>query len=183
VVIDVQNDFLARLRREDKSSLLDSLNELLAEFARRHMPIVFVDTEHMPDGSDALPRARHEGIVPAVRGTPGAASPQELLKPRPLRRITKTKYSIFFETEFGALAAKLPTPLIFAGVNTHACVRASLIDAVQRDLPVVIAQDCTASYEPAWHSESLQYFAKRFGPVLSNETIIRALDDGAEAAV
>jgi nicotinamidase-related amidase len=41
--------------------------------------------------------------------------------------------------------------LIAAGINTHACICATAIDAYQRDFPVIVASDCIDSYDRQHH--------------------------------
>jgi nicotinamidase-related amidase len=60
--------------------------------------------------------------------------------------IVKKRYSGFFGTGLDdRLRAAEATTLVLAGVNTHACVRMTAIDAYQRDYDVVLAGDCIGS--------------------------------------
>jgi nicotinamidase-related amidase len=72
--------------------------------------------------------------------------------------IIKKRYSAFFGTDFEArLVPFQPMTLVVSGVNTHACVRTTVIDAYQRDFDVVVASDCTASYDDHHHEVTRQY--------------------------
>jgi len=72
--------------------------------------------------------------------------------------IIKKRYSAFFGTTLDETLARLtPDTLILAGINTHACVRTTAIDAYQRDWPVVLAGDCIGSYDQEHHEISLRY--------------------------
>jgi isochorismate hydrolase len=64
------------------------------------------------------------------------------------------------------LAAWQPQRIILAGVNTHACVRTTAIDAYQRDYEVVLAEDCIASYDQEHHEVSLRYMAGKIAQVM-----------------
>ena len=49
-------------------------------------------------------------------------------------RLSKKRYSAFFKTGLDQTLDLLkPVVLVLAGVNTHACVRMTAIDAYQRD--------------------------------------------------
>ncbi len=69
-----------------------------------------------------------------------------------------------------------PDGLIFAGVNTHACIRVSAIDAYQRDWKVIVAADCVGSYDLEHHEVSLRYMKGKIASVMSNEDIREMLD-------
>ena len=56
--------------------------------------------------------------------------------------VIKKRYSAFYGTNLDQLLAALcPDAIILAGINTHACIRMTAIDAYQRDWPVVLATD------------------------------------------
>ena len=63
--------------------------------------------------------------------------------------IVKKRYSAFFGTglDEDILAELKPDTILLAGINTHACIRTTAIDAYQRDWPVVLALDCIDSYD------------------------------------
>ena len=50
-----------------------------------------------------------------------------------------------------------PDTLILAGINTHACIRMTAIDAYQRDWEVILAADCVGSYDQEHHEVSLRH--------------------------
>jgi isochorismate hydrolase len=69
-----------------------------------------------------------------------------------------------------------PDVLILAGINTHACVRVTAIDAYQRDWKIVVAADCVDSYDREHHDISMQYMKGKIAMVMTNEEIRSALD-------
>jgi isochorismate hydrolase len=68
-----------------------------------------------------------------------------------------------------------PDALILAGINTHACVRVTAIDAYQRDWKIVLAADCVDSYDREHHDVSMKYMKDKIVTVLSNQEIRLAL--------
>lgn len=54
------------------------------------------------------------------------------------------------------------SPAHRGGVNTHACVRTTVVDAYQRDYEVVLAKDCIASYD-AEHGDQLALYGWEAG--------------------
>ncbi len=178
MVVDMQNDFVKRLTPETVHALAERINRLFKFFSSRGLPIYIVLTEHKPDGSDALQKARDEGDIPAIRGTPGAQLVSALAVPSMVHFLSKTKYSAFFQTEADQLFSNFSGTLVIAGVNTHACIRASAVDACQRDFAVVIPTDCVASYDEQYHNESLRYLSSRIGRIMSSDELMREI--GAE---
>jgi isochorismate hydrolase len=75
------------------------------------------------------------------------------------------------------LAQLGPDTLILAGINTHACIRTTAIDAYQRDWPVVLAGDCVDSYDQEHHAISLAYMKDKIAGVMSNDEIRLALGE------
>jgi isochorismate hydrolase len=64
--------------------------------------------------------------------------------------------------------------LILAGINTHACIRMTAIDAYQRDIPVILAADCIGSYDREHHEISLRYMKDKIAVVMSNGELAAA---------
>ena len=72
--------------------------------------------------------------------------------------IIKKRYSAFFGTKlYEYLQGKNIRSIVVVGVNTHACVRMTAIDAYQHDYPVYVISDCVGSYDPEHHEVTLSY--------------------------
>lgn len=140
------------------------------------LPIVWVRQEFEPDLRDAFPEMRTKGIRITIRGTKGcqivpelAVAPQDLV-------IVKKRYSAFYGTKIDDELARLkPDAIILAGINTHACIRTTAIDAYQRDWHVVIALDCIDSYDREHHEVSLRYMKDKLATVMTNAEILPAI--------
>jgi len=65
--------------------------------------------------------------------------------------------------------------LVVAGINTHACIRTTVVDAYQRDYEVILATDCIASYDEAHHELTKQYLDVAIAQLLPNAKIIQML--------
>lgn len=92
--------------------------------------------------------------------------------------IVKKRYSAFFGTELDRILRELePNAIILAGINTHACIRMTAIDAYQRDFPVVLASECIGSYDQEHHTVTLRYLRGKIAKVMTNDEI-RAYMDG-----
>jgi nicotinamidase-related amidase len=88
----------------------------------------------------------------------------------------KKRYSAFFGTGLAELLESLGcTHTVVCGVNTHACVRATAIDAYQRDFQVLLPREAISSYDEEYHRESMRYLERSIGTVLSNTELAELL--------
>lgn len=86
--------------------------------------------------------------------------------------VIKKRYSAFFKTDLeNILLGFQPDTLVLAGINTHACVRMTAIDAYQRDWNVIIASDCVDSYDREHHEISMKYVKDKIASVMTNAEI------------
>jgi nicotinamidase-related amidase len=159
LIIDMLNDFFRQealaARRAD---LVHAINDLIALFRERRWPIIWVRQEFAPDLSDAFLVLRDTDTAITIAGTDGCQILPELDVRVGDRIVVKKRYSAFFGTGLdGLLASWRPSMLVLAGVNTHACVRMTAIDAYQRDYRVVIATDCVSSYDDEHHRITMRY--------------------------
>jgi nicotinamidase-related amidase len=172
IVIDMLNEFLDRWPADSRRRLVDSTLELVNMIQLKERPVIWVRQEFEPDLSDAFLEMRQKGIRSAIKGTPGCEIVSELKPAAGDPMIVKKRYSAFFRTELDDLLAKLqPDELILAGVNTHACIRTTAVDAYQRDWPVVLALDCIGSYDEEHHDVSLRYMKDKIARVMTNSEI------------
>jgi len=177
VVIDMLVDYFDRLPAlaDQRRGLVGGINELAARFRRAGRPVVWVRQEFKADLSDAFLDMRRRGIRVTIEGTPGSRLLPELERAPADHEIVKKRYSAFFGTGLDALLSGLGArTLVLAGINSHACVRVTAIDAFQRDYDVLLAADCIASYDPVHHEVSVRYLGERIAGVLDSAAI-RAL--------
>jgi len=179
IVIDMLRDFLDGWPPSSREKLVQSTKDLVLMVRERGYPIIWVRQEFQADLSDAFLEVKAKGIPITIRGTPGCQIIPELpIGPSEIV-IVKKRYSAFFGTDLDQILRGLePDAIILAGINTHACVRVTAIDAYQRDLPVVLASECVGSYDREHHTVTLRYLRGKIAKVMTNEEI-RADMDGA----
>lgn len=172
IVVDMLNDFLQAWAPAAKQRLVRSTNALVAIVRDCHRPVIWVRQEFQPDLRDAFPEMRAKGIRITIQGTPGCQIASELAVAPSDTVIVKKRYSAFYGTALDQLLAGFePDGLILAGLNTHACIRVTAIDAYQRDWEVIVAADCVDSYDQEHHEISLRYMNGKIASVMSNEEI------------
>jgi nicotinamidase-related amidase len=170
IVIDMLNDFHPHER------LVQSITDLLLVMRRHGYPVIWVRQEFDPDLHDAFLEMKSKRIFITIKGTAGyQIIPQLEIAPSETV-IVKKRYSAFFGTELESILANLkPDIILLAGINTHACVRMTAIDAYQRDWPVVIASDCVGSYDEEHHAVTLRYLSRGIARMMTNKEITATL--------
>jgi nicotinamidase-related amidase len=172
IVIDMVNDFLQTWAPVPRQRLAETTNILVGMVREHNRPIIWVRQEFAPDLRDAFPEMRAKGIRTTIQGTPGCQIVSDLAVDRSDTIIVKKRYSAFFGTNLDQVLADLkPDGLILAGINTHACIRMTAIDAYQRDLDVVLAAECVDSYDREHHDISLRYMKGKIASVMNNDKI------------
>jgi nicotinamidase-related amidase len=176
IVVDMLRDSLAGLEPDRKARLVHSINELAGVMRSFSHPLVWVRQEFEPDLRDAFAEMKTKGIRTTIKGTPGCEILAELAFALSDAVIVKKRYSAFYGTVLDETLARLgPDTVILAGVNTHACIRTTAIDAYQRDWPVVLAADCIDSYDREHHEISMRYMKDKIAAVMTNQEIQSAL--------
>lgn len=168
IVVDMQVDFFAHERLARNRARLAASTNRLAGAARRHgVPLIWIKTEYEPDLHDASIEIRKKGIHVVIRGTEGARLLPELDWRGADTTLVKKRYSAFFGTKLEEfLRANGCTRLVVADVNTHACVRSTVVDAYQRDYAVILARDCIDSHDLEHHRVSWEYMDGKLGEAL-----------------
>jgi nicotinamidase-related amidase len=83
-----------------------------------------------------------------IKGARGCETIPELSLQPDEAQVIKKRYSAFFGTQLDRLLlAHAADTVVLAGINTHACVRTTAIDAYQRDLDVIIPREAVGSYD------------------------------------
>ncbi len=155
-----------------RTALVEAVNDLSGFARAAGHPVVWVRQEFEPDLSDAFLRMRETGRRVTIRGTRGCLLLEELVQAPADIVIVKRRYSAFFGTGLAELLERLGcSHLVIGGVNTHACVRTTAIDAYQRDYQVVLAEEAIDSYDPEFHRESFRYLCQSIGTPLRNEAL------------
>jgi nicotinamidase-related amidase len=176
IVIDMLNDFLGNWEKGRRQKLTESINELAGTIRGAGCPVIWVRQEFEADLRDAFQEMKAKGIQITIKGTAGCRIVSELAVAEQDKVIVKKRYSAFYGTDLDKTLADLaPDAVILAGINTHACIRTTAIDAYQRDWPVVLAADCVDSYDAEHHAVSMAYMKDKIATVMSNEDIRLAL--------
>ncbi|MEA3230123.1 MAG: isochorismatase family cysteine hydrolase [archaeon] len=179
IIIDMQKDFFRdEPLSKYKEKLVAGVNELLSIARGLDIPVIWVKQEYEQDFSDANLHAKKTNRRIAIRGTGGVEFLEGLNRNTDEAVITKNRYSAFFKTKLEAELKRINIDtLVLCGINTHACIRMTAIDAFQRDIEVIIAKDCVGSWDRRHHDVTYDYFKNNMSiQILSNKEIRKMLE-------
>jgi nicotinamidase-related amidase len=178
LVVDMQNDFFRQhaslLAR--RSELVSAINRVTGAFRDRRLPVVWVRQEFQRDLSDGSLEMRTRRVGVTIAGTAGCEILSELERHPSERVIVKKRYSAFFRTVLDDLLAVVrPDALVIAGINTHACIRTTVIDAYQRDFEVVVVSDGVGSYDAEHDAVTRKYLDGKMARFMTSREIASML--------
>jgi maleamate amidohydrolase len=167
------SDFLDPWPVADRAALVDAIRLLAQTFHTARYPIVWVRQEFEPDLSDAFLEMRRKNIRITIKGTEGCRLIPELIPHPDDSHVIKKRYSAFFGTPLDDLirTGAIDT-IVLAGINTHACIRTTAIDAYQRDLDVVIPHEAVGSYDRDHAAMSLRYMNGKIASVMPLPAVV-----------
>jgi nicotinamidase-related amidase len=180
IIVDMLNDFFERspVLANERVRLVKHTNLLVRAFRSAGLPVFWIRQEFAPDLHDAFPEMRAKNLSVTIAGTTGCELLAELDYLPVDSVIIKKRYSAFFETDLDTRLLNLrPDFVVVAGVNTHACVRMTALDAYQRDHEVIVAADCVASNDPEHHEVTLRYLDGKIGRVLPAAEILKLISN------
>lgn len=149
LIVDVQNDFLpgGALGVPDGDRVIPVLNDVIARFQRRHLPVVASRDWHPPQHCSFTEQG---GIWPdhCIAGTTGARFAPALQLPADAIIVSKATtrdkdaYSAFEETGLHERLRKRNCQrLLVGGLATDYCVLNTVLDALRYHYRVIVLQD------------------------------------------
>lgn len=152
LIIDMQHDFVlpgAPLCVAGATASVQNIANATADARRHGYDIIHVVRSHAADGSDAEPARRHlftNGTGYCVAGMDGSRIVDALTPLEGDYIVKKKRFSAFFKTELDrVINEKGITRLLIAGTQYPNCIRATAVDALNRDLEVVVLTDCCSA--------------------------------------
>ncbi len=171
IVVDMQKDIvLPRRAYTSKMALgiVPKIRELLDFARKRRIPVVFLRYIIKADRSDAE-RFEPKNVRACSEGTEGAEITEELRPKKGEFVVDRNRHNGFLNSRLENTLKKLGVDcLVFAGVNTNICVRATAMEGYYRDYEIVVLKDCTGTANRKIHEftlkdmESIAYGMKIF---------------------
>jgi ureidoacrylate peracid hydrolase len=193
LVIDMQNAFVAPgapVEVPAARDIVPAINRLTAELRRRGVPVVWVQHENRPGGSDwdgffgrfVSPDKREKAAAALTAGTPMQTLWPELEVARGDLRVAKNRYSALIAGS-SVLEMKLKEKgidtVLIAGTKTNVCCECTARDAMMLDYKVVMLSDCTAALSDEEHRATLENMIQQFGDVLTADEVLSLFDRGS----
>ncbi|MDR2480267.1 MAG: cysteine hydrolase [Treponema sp.] len=178
LVIDLQNDFVgpgftdAESAEKIKKRLVPGINTATSLFRTAGNPVIFVKMIYKKDKSNWTLRMKDLDWPYCIEDTPGSGFFEGLQTEKTDIIVTKDRYSAFYTTDLDHFLRKNSiNTLVITGMNTHACVRSTVMDAFERDYRVFIPGELVDSYNPVLHTQSLAYLENRLAALISFEEL------------
>ena len=121
------------------------------------------------------PHAKSDMVHHKIVGSKGAEMMPDLgPEPDDLLVDSKRRFDSFYGTNLEVLLRMLKADtVILLGANTNTCVQCTAFGAYNRDLKVIVAEDCVATaYGQDLHEFALDNVRRRLGWVLRNREIL-----------
>ena len=154
LVIDVQKFFINRFTKD--------IPQKIAEFINKNHFDCILFTKFVNDKNSNWYKAGWKRMM----NTKDTELVPELQKySRKENTFTKTSFSIFRIKEIRQiLEEKSIEKLFICGLDTHACIYATTLEAYEQGYNVKVIQDlCAASHGKKYHTEALDFLAKNLG--------------------
>lgn len=204
VVVDMQNDFCAKGGYLDYRGVdytldrkpIEPIKRTVAALRPLGVPIVWLNWGVRPDLLNTSPSLLHAhtpdgrgaglgepvpgGAPILVEGSWGAALVDELVPEPGDIRVTKYRFSGFWDTPLDSILKNLGvTTLFFAGVNADQCVMTTLQDAMFLGYDCILVEDCVGTTSPDYCMQATLYNVKLlFGFVTRSSAVLDAAPAG-----
>jgi acyl-CoA reductase-like NAD-dependent aldehyde dehydrogenase/nicotinamidase-related amidase len=178
LLVDLQRDNLANPELEPAAGpVVSRAGALLRACREIGVPVVHVWTTVSRRDDRRMPHWRREGRWRCEEGTPGHAPPPGLEPVGQESVVHKTSYSAFSGGELDRMLSDQATDvLVVAGVHLHGCVRQAVLDAYERGgVEIWVAEDATASDDPAHAASTRRYLERRAATFLTVSEVVGRL--------
>ncbi|MDB5543352.1 MAG: isochorismatase family protein [Hyphomicrobiales bacterium] len=147
--------------------------KLIAMFRERGLPIVFTNSApaNTPYAGKATKSKRTKAPPPRANDFP------EAITPRPSEWVLgKTRASAFFQTPLTSyLVQQHVDTLVFCGVSTSGCVRASVVDGFSHGFSTFVVDECCFDRSQFAHAANLFDMEAKYASVVSLEELAKVM--------
>ena len=152
LVVDMQNDWVlpsSPLHVAGAYATLPAIAKFLDYGRVNGWAVIYIYRIHRPSGIDAELFRRHyfeEGHPICIAGTPGATIPDEIKPKQGDIRITKQRFSAFFQTDLDLVLRGLGVKKVFVtGTQYPNCIRSTAVDSMGLDYDTTVVTDCCSA--------------------------------------
>ncbi|WP_396436441.1 isochorismatase family protein [Limnohabitans sp.] len=167
---------------------LDHVNELAAEFRSKGFPVVWTYVAYMPSGEDCGVWGTRSNTPDSLQNIKVGSRRAEFDDRLKIDRerdiiINKRMASVFFETNLGSIFTFHGVDtVVVTGGSTSGCVRATVVDSLQRSFRTIVPEECVADKHESPHFSNLYDMALKYADVISVKETLEGLRQLAPAA-
>jgi len=142
-------------------------------FRKKDLPIFYTTTLYRNEKEASIFRKRLPALNILVPESKWVEIHPELLPLASECIIEKKFASGFFETNlFQELVIKEVDSIVVTGVTTSGCVRATVVDGLQHNLPVIVVEDAVNDRDISAHIQNLKDMNIKYADVLDSNNVI-----------
>lgn len=160
----------------DCPQVVDANRQLLDAFRAKSLPVFFTTVIYRDSSEAMVFRQRIPHLQWLQAGGPWVEVDERLAMQPNEVLIEKQWPSAFFRTELAEhLAREQVDSIVVTGLTTSGCVRASVVDALQHDLRVVVAEEAVGDRNPEAHRANLFDMHAKYADVEKLAPVLQAL--------
>lgn len=174
VLIDLQNSIVAQTLAHPVEDILNNVNELIAAFRKKNLPIVAVNVN--PAGA-AWTKSRKEAKPLSIPDNDDWHKITDKINITPADiHITKHTWNAFFETPLkDELKNRAITGIVLAGISTSIGVEGTARAASELAYNITFATDAMTDMQEEAHQRSIKYIFPRIGERGTTKEIIEMI--------
>jgi nicotinamidase-related amidase len=157
------------------------VNQLAAEFRAKGFPVVWTYVAYMESGEDAGVWGTRTNTPDSLQNIKVGSRRSEFDDRLQIDRqrdiiVNKRMASAFFETNLGSIFNFHGVDtVVVTGGSTSGCVRATVVDSLQRSYRTIVPEECTADKHESPHFANLYDMALKYADVISVEETLAQL--------
>ncbi|HMD53356.1 MAG TPA: aldehyde dehydrogenase family protein [Phycisphaerae bacterium] len=163
LLVDLQKDYLNTSNLQPAAErITDIAANLLGACRKRSIPIIHLRTAVHRKTDDRMPHWKAAGCWMCELNTPGYDPPESLREIPGETVVEKQFFSGFGNPQLSMKLRELGSDTLFiAGLQLHACVRTTALDAYEQGLKVWITEDAVTSNDALHAAITRRYLAAR----------------------
>ena len=160
---------------------LDYVNQLAKEFRAKGFPVVWTYVAYMESGEDCGIWGTRTNTPDSLQNIKVGSRRSEFDDRLEIDRerdiiVNKRMASAFFETNLGSIFTFHGVDtVVVTGGSTSGCVRATVVDSLQRSFRTIVPEECTADKHESPHFANLYDMAIKYADVISVEETLAQL--------
>lgn len=179
IIVDMQNDFIAEgapIECPGGRAIVPNIKKLKAWAKTNSIPVFYTQEMHRFQKVDYGLELERNEPQHCLEGTEGVEIIDDLKPEDDDFVIIKRRYSGYYLTDLEVLMKSFNKKvLIITGAATNVCVYATALDAMQRDVQVIVASDGVAGTSVELHEAFLKNIDYVIGDVATIDELITTL--------